>query len=75
MATRAITLKVIGEREMQCAGCENAVKAALKKLPGILNVEASHQTQNVDVTYDPDKVGVDNMKAALLKAGYQADAA
>ena len=75
MAQETVTLRVSGDRLMQCAGCENACKAALSRVPGVLTADASHQTQNIQVAYDPEKASIEDMKAVLLKAGYQADAA
>jgi copper chaperone CopZ len=62
------TLRVTG---MTCGGCENAVKRAVGKLPGVVEVTASHIEQQVGVTYDPSKVELAAIKEKIEKLGYR----
>jgi copper chaperone CopZ len=56
---------------MTCGGCENAVKRAVGKLPGVASVEASHSAQNVTVDYDEAQTSLDAIKAKISTLGYQ----
>jgi copper chaperone len=62
------TLRVTG---MTCGGCENAVKRAVGKLPGVSAVEASHQEQRVTVSFDASQVDLAAIKARITGLGYQ----
>lgn len=58
---------------MYCASCPLTVKITLQKLDGVSAAEVTRKPQGrASVTYDPDKVTVDQMIAAIEKAGYQA---
>ena len=62
------TLHVTG---MTCGGCENAVKRAVGKMPGVASVEASHEDQRVTLTFDPAQVDLEAVKAKIAGLGYQ----
>lgn len=62
-----LTLPVTG---MTCGGCENAVKRALGALPGVSAVAASHQSNEVSVTYDSAQVSPDQIAAKIASLGY-----
>jgi len=62
------TLHVTG---MTCGGCENAVRRAVGKLPGVSEVTASHQEERVTVSFDEAQAGLDAIKAKITSLGYQ----
>jgi len=62
---------VTGEQKIHCAGCEERITDALRRLAGVRDVQASHETQRVVVTFDPARVSADTVKAKLLQLGYQ----
>ncbi|MDQ0159544.1 copper chaperone [Alkalibacillus salilacus] len=62
-----LTLKVQG---MSCDHCKQAVQGALKELDGIASVEVNLDSGNVDVTYDEDTVGKEEMEEAIEEQGY-----
>jgi copper chaperone CopZ len=62
------TLTVTG---MTCGGCENAVKRAVGKLPGVASVEASHAGQTVTVEFDESQTTLDAVAAKIAALGYQ----
>jgi copper chaperone CopZ len=62
-----VTLPVTG---MTCGGCENAVKRAVGALAGVCAVTASHQSDEVSVTYDPDQVSRDQIITKIAALGY-----
>jgi copper chaperone CopZ len=63
-----LTMHVTG---MTCGGCENAVKRAVAKLPGVASVEASHQEQRVVVSYDAAQATPETIAAKINGLGYR----
>ena len=70
MTTQKI-FQVTGDNKMNCGGCESSVKMALSKLSGVVAVEASHQTQRINLTYEPEKLEVAQIEQELDWLGYQ----
>jgi len=66
-----IEFVVTGEEKMHCAGCEQRVGNALRRLAGVQNVRASAETQLVMVTFDPAHVSPEQVRAKLEQLGYQ----
>lgn len=71
MTIETKTLKVIGKQTMHCGGCESTVKFTLKQLPGIQKVEASHQTQLIELSFDAQTVTLEQVRQELDWIGYQ----
>jgi len=65
-----LTLHVTG---MTCGGCENAVKRAVARLPGVSEVSASHQEQRVTVDYDAARVTPEAIAAKIDGLGYRVE--
>jgi len=63
-----LTLTVTG---MTCGGCENAVKRAVGKLPGVASVDASHLEQRVTVNYDASQATPEAIAAKINGLGYR----
>jgi copper chaperone CopZ len=55
---------------MACGGCANTVRQALLALDGVVEAEVSHREATAKVGYDPARVNVARMKAAIEQAGY-----
>ncbi len=68
---RTLNFIVTGEQKIHCAGCEERIGNALRRLPGIQDVRASGDTQKVVVTFDPDTVSADQVRAKLEQLGYR----
>lgn len=64
-----VELKVEG---MDCEGCVKSVTRMLSGLPGVQNVDVSLADARARVTYDPARVGMQDMKKAVERAGYKA---
>jgi copper chaperone len=64
---KTTTLKVPG---MTCGHCELSVQEALDELDGVRNVKADHDTGDVEVAYDEDKVGTEQFRNAIEEVGY-----
>ena len=56
--------------DISCGHCEATVKGAVGGLAGVGGVQASADTQKVEVDYDPNRVSVAQIEAALAEAGY-----
>ncbi len=55
---------------MTCGGCVASVTRVLKATPGVTDAQVTLQPGAATVTYDPAKVGVDALKAAVEGAGF-----
>jgi mercuric transport protein len=66
---KTVTLRVEG---MTCGGCVIAVRRVLTRLEGVKKTQVSYEKQRAVVTYDPAKVSVEQMIAAIKTLGYKA---
>lgn len=55
---------------MTCASCVRRIEKALAKVDGVQDASVNLATERAKVTYDADAVTLDQMKAAVEKAGY-----
>jgi len=67
--TQTLELKITGGTRINCAGCEQRIDTALRRLPGIEDVQASSQTQEVAVRFDPDRLPPGQVEAKLEQMG------
>jgi copper chaperone CopZ len=56
---------------MSCGGCENAVKRAVGQIEGVSQVEASHQDERVQVTFDETKATREAIESKISRLGYR----
>ena len=66
---RRVTLSIEG---MTCGGCAISARKVLTRLDGVRSAEVSYENQRALVTYDPAKVTVEQMIAAITTLGYKA---
>lgn len=57
---------------MTCAACAIAAEKAVKKLDGVATGSVNFATEKLSIEYDESKLNVDDIKAAVAKAGYEA---
>jgi copper chaperone CopZ len=69
--TARATIRVEG---MVCAGCEIAVRNAVRRVPGVLESAASFEDGVARVTYDPSRCGRADLEAAIEDTGFLVDA-
>lgn len=69
--TGKIRTKVIPTYGMHCSGCEETVTTEVMKLDGVRSVKADHVKKTVTVKYDDKKVTLEQVKAAIVSAGYK----
>ena len=58
--------------EIHCASCENTIRTALSRLPGVVVVVPSAETNDVKVSFDETKVTEDDLRARLGEVGFEA---
>ncbi len=68
-ATETCTLDIGG---MTCASCVGRVEKALLKLDGVADARVNLATEAASITYAPELVRLDELTAAVTKAGYTA---
>ena len=56
---------------MTCSGCERAIQRVVANLQGVESSKADLQSASLEVSYDPNVVTVDGIKAAIGKIGYK----
>lgn len=66
MVTR--TFKV---NEIHCAGCENTIRTALARLPGVSVVVPSAERNDVKVSFDDTQVAEGELRAILEEVGFE----
>ena len=55
---------------MTCGGCVASVTRVLKATPGVTDAQVTLQPGAATVTFDPAKVAVGHLKAAIVGAGF-----
>ena len=68
--TVATRVEVVEVRGMHCGGCERTVSRAVGALPGVERADADLVAEEVAVTFDPGRVGLDEIRAAVRDAGF-----
>ena len=68
-AGETCTLQIGG---MTCASCVRRIEKALNKLDGVTTAQVNLATEVASITYTPALVGIDQLTAAVTKAGYTA---
>jgi Cu+-exporting ATPase len=63
----------IGVYGMTCGHCQKRVADAISSFEGIESVEVDLESERATVSFDPQKVNLDDIKGAILKAGYSTE--
>ena len=66
-----MTTRTFQVNEIHCASCENTIRTALSRLPGVSLVVPSAETNDVKVGFDDSKVTEDELRARLGEVGFQ----
>ncbi|HCQ5548336.1 TPA: copper-translocating P-type ATPase [Clostridioides difficile] len=67
-SNKKIDMKIDG---MTCAACAKAVERVVKKLDGVESISVNIATDKANIDYNPSKVKLSQIKAAIEKAGYK----
>ncbi|MVP00310.1 heavy metal translocating P-type ATPase [Paenibacillus lutrae] len=65
--TRNTSLNLTG---MTCAACANRIEKGLNKLDGVVEANVNFAMERATVTYDPQKISLDDMEQSIRKLGY-----
>jgi Cu+-exporting ATPase len=57
---------------MTCASCVGRVEKALRRVPGVAAAEVNLATEAATIRFEPARVGIDEITAAVTRAGYTA---
>jgi copper chaperone CopZ len=57
-------------KDMHCANCAMRIEGIEDELPGIRQISASYRQAAVKVEYDPERISVIEIRAAIEKLGY-----
>ncbi|OGZ36874.1 MAG: hypothetical protein A3I88_03745 [Candidatus Portnoybacteria bacterium RIFCSPLOWO2_12_FULL_39_9] len=66
--TETVLIKALG---MDSPHCAMIIESALKKLPGIKNIDVDFSNQRVKVVFDPKKIAVSDIFKVIIEAGYK----
>ncbi len=69
-AMEQISLKIDG---MSCQGCVGSVRRVLLSLIGVSRATVSLENGTADIDYDPSLVTPDDLRRAVVAAGYEAE--
>ena len=61
---------IIKVEGMSCSHCVNAVTKAVSSLEGVSQVQVNLEEKTAVVEYDPSKIALDVIKAAIEEEGY-----
>lgn len=56
---------------MTCSGCERAIQKVVSSLGGVSSAKADMSLSTLSVEYDPTRVKIDEIRAAVNKIGYK----
>ncbi len=61
----------LGISGMTCGGCVQSVSRVLGAIDGVAKAEVSLDKRCAVVDYDPAKLGIEQLKRAIVGAGYE----
>jgi Cu+-exporting ATPase len=70
MSTSKTTLQLIG---MHCASCAVNIEGALKKTPGVREVNVNYANEKAYVEHDAAEAPIERLQASVKKLGYRAE--
>jgi len=70
--TTDTTRTVLRAEGFSCPSCVGKIEKQVGRLPGVRKVEVSFASARITVDHDPAFAGVDDLVAAVAKAGYAA---
>lgn len=65
------TNKTFSVTGMTCASCASAVERVTRKLDGVSQASVNLASEKLNISFDPNKVKIIDIKRAVEKAGYQ----
>jgi len=71
--TRTARFTIREQTPIHCEGCEQRIGNALRRISGVQEMQASRETQEVHVTFDPEKTTAEQVRAKLDLAGFESN--
>jgi len=68
---KSVTLEVVGDQRLVCAGCEQRVERLLKAVRGVVQVRAQAKSQRIEVLFDSAVAEPAVIAERLGEAGYE----
>lgn len=62
--------KIIKLDGVTCTACEFKIEKALKKQNGVFNAKVSYASSTADISYDPEKINLEDIYKIIKKTGY-----
>jgi len=62
--------KKIKAKGMTCKNCERIIEKQVKTIKGVKKIDVDYATEEVKITYDPNKTNLDSIKKAIDSKGY-----
>ena len=63
--------KTINVKGMHCKSCEMLIKDSLEETNGVEAAELSHTAGTATISFDENKVSLDNLKKIIKDEGYE----
>lgn len=71
--TKPVVIAVIKTPTAICADCKPRIESYLKRYDGVLEVNVNYRKGETRVKYLTDRTDIEQIKAAIANAGYDAD--
>lgn len=72
MTTETTTHTILRAEGFSCPSCVQKIEKQIGKLKGVENVAVQFASARIEVDHDESKTSVDDIVAAVAKAGYKA---
>jgi Cu+-exporting ATPase len=69
MKEKEVVLQILG---MHCPACAQGIETVLGRMDGIVEAKVNFAAKEAIVRFDEDKIGLDKIKAAIKRGGYEA---
>ncbi len=71
--TKAVLTATIQTPNALCESCKSRIETYLKRYDGVLDVNVNYRKGETRVKYITDRTNIEEIKAAIANAGYDAD--
>jgi copper chaperone CopZ len=71
--TKAVLTATIKTPNALCESCKSRIETYLKRYDGVLEVNVNYRKAETKVKYVTDRINIEEIKAAIANAGYDAD--
>lgn len=73
-STQNTTHTILRAEGFSCPSCVSKIEKQLGRLDGVENVKVHFASARIEIDHDPQRQSVDDLIAAVAKAGYKAKA-